>query len=144
MVNMPWASDGYSPLDLTLLDAHHGIISDWRDMVTELHRRGMYVILDNTMATMGDLMGFEGYLNDTSGTPFSFDEHEFVWKTTRRYWDFDPGNDYNETCDYPQFWYDTGVEIGTNVTSHLVGCMNSEFNQVRDLGMPRPCILTCP
>lgn len=54
---MPWASDGYSPLDLTLLDHHHGVIADWRAAVAEIHARGMYIILDNTMATMGDLIG---------------------------------------------------------------------------------------
>jgi len=48
---MPWSGDGYGPLDFTLLDAHHGVIDDWRALVTEIHRRDMYVILDNTMAT---------------------------------------------------------------------------------------------
>jgi alpha-1,3-glucan synthase len=41
MINMPWGSDGYSPLDLTLLDAHHGVIADWREAIAEIHRRGM-------------------------------------------------------------------------------------------------------
>ena len=48
---MPWGSDGYNPLDHTLLDAHHGTIEDWREAISEIHRRGMYVILENTMAT---------------------------------------------------------------------------------------------
>lgn len=48
---MPWSGDGYGPLDFTLLDRHHGMIEDWRALVTEIHRRGMYVVLDNTMAT---------------------------------------------------------------------------------------------
>lgn len=50
---------------------------------------------------MGDLIGFEGYLNTT--TPFSVKEHKALWKTDRRYVDFDIGNDYNSTCDYPRF-----------------------------------------
>lgn len=50
----------YSPLDLTLLDHHLGNISAWRDAITEIHSRGMYVIMDNTFATLGDLIGFEG------------------------------------------------------------------------------------
>jgi alpha-1,3-glucan synthase len=124
MINMPWASDGYSPLDLTLLDAHHGMIEDWRAAISEIHARGMYVILDNTMATMGDLIGFDGYLNDTSGTPYSYTEHDFVWKTSRRYWDFQPSNEYNASCDYPALWYNTGAEVGTNVTSQMIGCKN--------------------
>ncbi|KAL9609251.1 MAG: hypothetical protein Q9167_005970 [Letrouitia subvulpina] len=50
-LNMPWSGDGYGPLDFTLLDRHHGAIQDWRELITEIHRRDMYVILDNTMAT---------------------------------------------------------------------------------------------
>lgn len=50
-INVPWASDGYSPLDLTLLDHHFGTIDDWRAAITEVHKRGMYVVLDNTMST---------------------------------------------------------------------------------------------
>lgn len=67
----------------------------------------MYVILDNTMATMGDLIAFEGYLN--ASTPFDFDEHNFVWKTERRYFDFQPGNSANDSCNTPTFYYDAGV-----------------------------------
>jgi alpha-1,3-glucan synthase len=50
-INEPWSSDGFSPLDLTLLDHHFGSIDDWRMMVSEAHRRGIYIILENTMAT---------------------------------------------------------------------------------------------
>jgi len=82
---------------------------------------------------MGDLIGFQGYLNDTSGTPFAFGEHDYIWKTDRQYWDFQPGNDYNNSCNYPTFWYDAGYQVGTNVTSLLTGCKNSEFDQVRRL-----------
>ena len=57
MINTPWGSDGYSPLDLTLLDRHHGNIAAWRDAISEIHQRGMYVVLDNTFATLGDLIG---------------------------------------------------------------------------------------
>jgi alpha-1,3-glucan synthase len=39
------------PLDLTLLDRHFGQILEWRTAIDEIHRRGMYVILDNTMST---------------------------------------------------------------------------------------------
>lgn len=52
---MPWSGDGYGPLDFTLLDRHHGAIQDWRELITEIHRRDMYVILDNTMATFVQL-----------------------------------------------------------------------------------------
>lgn len=51
-INQPWEADSYSPLDLTVLDAHHGRIQEWRDLVTAIHARDMYIILDNTLATL--------------------------------------------------------------------------------------------
>jgi len=77
-INQPWGADGYSPLDLSLLDQHFGDIDDWRAAVSEIHSRGMYgefflpgftlgevsninsVVLDNTVSTLGDLIAFEG------------------------------------------------------------------------------------
>jgi alpha-1,3-glucan synthase len=50
-INAPWASDAYSPLDLTLLDYHFGNIDDWREMISDAHQHGIYIILENTMAT---------------------------------------------------------------------------------------------
>ena len=68
-INLPWQADGagtwrtklmeeadihpgYSPVDFTLLDHHFGKIQDWRDAITEIHRRNMYVVIDNTLATV--------------------------------------------------------------------------------------------
>jgi alpha-1,3-glucan synthase len=50
-MNLPWAYDGYSPVDTTLLDMHLGTLEDWRRTITEIHNRDMYVIMDNTLAT---------------------------------------------------------------------------------------------
>ncbi|PSS03495.1 alpha amylase [Coniella lustricola] len=130
-INQPWGADAYSPLDLTLLDKHFGNVSMWQDAVAEIHDRGMYVILDNTMATLGDLLGFEGYLNESA--PFTVNEHKLEYKTTRRYLDFDFGNTYNDTCDYPTFWYETGELVDFNSSDELVGCYNSDFDQYGDV-----------
>ncbi|KAK9563021.1 Cell wall alpha-1,3-glucan synthase ags1 [Aspergillus fumigatus] len=131
LMNQPWGADGYSTLDTTLLDQHFGNIDTWRNAITEIHKRGMYVIFDNTIATMGDLIGFEGYLNTT--TPFSVKEHKALWKTDRRYVDFDIGNDYNSTCDYPRFWYEDGLPLPSEQADQLVGCYNSDFDQYGDI-----------
>ncbi len=77
---------------------------------------------------MGDLIGFDGYLNET--TPFSLKEHEVVWKSDRRYMDFDFGNNYNATCQYPRFWLETGKPVGSDVLDRMVGCYDSDFDQV--------------
>ena len=50
-MNEPWGFDGYSPLDTTLIDQHYGTIDKWRWAIEEIHKRGMYVIFDNTVAT---------------------------------------------------------------------------------------------
>ncbi|KAI9736784.1 MAG: hypothetical protein M1834_000988 [Cirrosporium novae-zelandiae] len=120
MINQPWASDGYSPLDLTLLDEHFGNINDWRDAITAIHDRGI----------MGDLIGFKGYLN--ASTPFSPKEHDYVWKTSRRYLDFEPSNKWLDSCEYPRFWQDDGYRQN-NLTNYLVGCRESEFDQYGEI-----------
>ncbi|RDW75869.1 glycoside hydrolase family 13 protein [Coleophoma crateriformis] len=131
MINQPWGSDAYSPLDLTLLDAHFGDITKWREMTQAVHDRGMYVVLDNTMGTMGDLIAFDGYLN--SSTPFQLTEHKVQWRDPdRQYLDFAFSEEYNTTCDYPRFWLETGYPVGTSVTDLMNGCYNSEFDQYGD------------
>ncbi|KAL4788597.1 hypothetical protein BJX76DRAFT_353043 [Aspergillus varians] len=131
LMNQPWGSDGYSMLDTTLIDQHFGTIKAWQDAITEIHKRGMYVVFDNTIATMGDLVGFEGHLNTT--TPFTEKEHKALWKSERRYVDFDIGNNYNATCDYPRFWYEDGMPVNQSLLSGLVGCYDSDFDQYGDI-----------
>ena len=127
-INMPWGADGYSPLDLTLLDRHHGDIEDWRNLISDIHRRGMYIIFDNTFATMGDLIGFEGYLNRS--TPFAAGEHDVIWKSERRYHDFTQSDEELDKCEYPRFWGEDGHRV-TDTQDFLIGCRDSEFDQVR-------------
>ncbi|CRG86853.1 alpha-1,3-glucan synthase [Talaromyces islandicus] len=110
LMNQPWGFDGYSALDTTLLDQHYGDLAAWRSAVTEIHRRGMYVIIDNTLATMGDLIGFDGYLNTTA--PFAYNEHQVQWKSSRQYADF---------------------SFDSYVYSELKGCYDSEFDQYGDV-----------
>lgn len=81
--------------------------------------------------SMGDLIGFKGYLNTT--TPFSVKEHKTMWKSDRHYVDFHIGNEYNETCDYPRFWNETGYPVGAHVTAQLKGCYDSDFDQYGDI-----------
>ncbi|KAJ5158949.1 Glycosyl transferase family 1 [Penicillium coprophilum] len=132
LLNQPWTSDGYGVLDTTILDAHYGTIQTWRDAITEIHKRDMYVLFDNTIATMGDLIGFEGHLN--TSTPFSEKEYRTVWKSERRYRDFDIGiGKYNQSCDYPRFWFENGFPVNETELSGLVGCFDSDFDQYGDI-----------
>lgn len=80
---------------------------------------------------MGDLIGFENYLNTT--TPFSVQEHQAQWKSDRHYVDFNFGNSYNETCEYPRFWNETGYLVDQFVRDELKGCYNSDFDQYGDI-----------
>ncbi|KAK8853442.1 hypothetical protein IAR55_004148 [Kwoniella newhampshirensis] len=133
-VNMPWQSDGYSAIDFTLLDPHYGTLDEWVAFIDELHRRNMYIILDFTVGTMGDLIGFENYLNVS--TPFSMDEHVAEWKLPdyapwgfQKYPDFNFTNTYNDSCTYPTFWLDDG----TIYDPGKVGCYASDFDQYGDI-----------
>lgn len=85
--------------------------------------------MDNTVATLSDLLGFEGYLN--ASAPFKPEEHNVVWKTDRRYYDFAIGEKYNETCKIPRFWNETGYEVDKWVYDQFKGCYDGEFDQVR-------------
>ena len=77
---MPWSSDGFGALDFTLLDHHHGKIEEWRALITEIHRRGMYVIFDNTLGTMGDLLQWVG--SENVSAPFEWDEYDVRYKVS--------------------------------------------------------------
>ena len=51
---------GYSALDFTTLDPHWGHRDEWRTMIDAVHARGMYYVVDFTVATMGDLIAWKG------------------------------------------------------------------------------------
>ena len=51
---------GYSPLNFTVLDPHWGTIADWQNAIKEIHAHDMYLMVDFTVGTMSDLIGFEG------------------------------------------------------------------------------------
>ncbi|CAB38509.1 cell wall alpha-1,3-glucan synthase Mok13 [Schizosaccharomyces pombe] len=125
-LNQPWGADQYSPLDYTILDHHSGTIAQWRDTIEEIHRRGFYLVLDLTISTLGDLIGFRKYLNST--TPFSLFEHEAVWKSNVIYPDWNFTNKYDPKCELPRFW----GEDGAPVVIDYVGCYDSDFDQYGD------------
>lgn len=75
---------------------------------------------------LGDLIGFNGFLNTSAA--FNPYEYDFVWKTSRRYHDFQPGNEWSDECEYPRFWDDLGT--GLTETPLVCGCRDSEFDQV--------------
>lgn len=87
---------------------------------------------------MGDLIGFEGYMN--ASAPFHWEEYNFEWKSDRRYTDFTPGNDYNSSCEYPPMWGEDGWPLDSSITQNMEGCRASEFDSVRHL-MLRPWYL---
>ncbi|KAG8878121.1 Cell wall alpha-1,3-glucan synthase ags1 [Tulasnella sp. 331] len=133
-VNMPWQADSYSPVDFSLVDPHWGTLDDWRAFIDEVHARGMYLILDFTVGTMGDFVGWDGYLNTSA--PFSINEYNTVWKHPNyapwgidEYQDFAISNDYNSSCELPLLWQDDGTIYQTGHT----GCYMSEFDQYGDM-----------
>ena len=51
---------GYSAIDFSLLDPHYGTMDDWKYLIDRMHERGIYIIMDFTVGTMGDMLGFVG------------------------------------------------------------------------------------
>ncbi|KAI0950602.1 hypothetical protein AcV7_009015 [Taiwanofungus camphoratus] len=134
-VNMIWEADSYSPLDFSVLDPHFGNINDWQQTIDEIHSRGMYVMVDFTVGTMSDLVGFQGYVN--ASAPFSLSEYEGVWKKPlyvpwgfEEYADFAVDNTYNSSCQLPVFWNDDGSQQNVSWSG---GCYESEFDQYGDM-----------
>ena len=114
---------GYSPLDFSVLDPHWGTLDDWRNTIDTIHAHNMYIMLDFTVGTMGDLIGFAGcvmidlpyiisftssrFLN-TSAT-FSLNEHDAVWKHPKYApWGFDEYQDF-QARDAPRVPEDLAV-----------------------------------
>lgn len=60
-------------------------------------------------------------------------EHKADWKSDRHYVDFHFGDTYNETCEYPRFWNETGYPVAQYVQRELKGCYNSDFDQYGDI-----------
>lgn len=134
-INEPWEYHAFHPHDHTILDHHFGDLQDWRDTIQKAHDKGMWVVLENTMATMTALLGFEDYLNTSA--PWSFREHNQMYRTDMvHYRDFTQSNEWLEECDvpYPTFWDQGGRPIDNANTSKMVGCMNSDFDQYGDAG----------
>ncbi|OBZ75598.1 Cell wall alpha-1,3-glucan synthase mok13 [Grifola frondosa] len=134
-LNMLWQADSYSPLDFTVLDPHWGTLADWQATIDEIHARGMYIMADFTVGTMADLVGFQGFLNES--TPFSLNEYDGVWKDPEmapwgfnEYKDFQLDNTWNESCILPKFWGDDGTVQDIGWTS---GCRESDLDQYGDM-----------
>jgi alpha-1,3-glucan synthase len=94
----------------------------------------MYVILDNTLGTMGDLLEWVG--NENSSATFTFDEYDVEYKTSRQYLDFQVTNELNATCTYPRMWGADGYPLNNaSVTEAMAQpCKNSEFDQASQNG----------
>lgn len=80
---------------------------------------------------MGDLLSFEGFEN--SSATFTTKEHRVHYKSSRHYHDFHPSNAYQEKCQYPRFWKETGFPVDAEVYEQLEGCYDSDFDQYGDL-----------
>ena len=132
-LNHPWESDGFSPFDLTILDHHFGKLDEVRAAIDAIHARGMYVVVENTFATMANMFAFEGFEN--ASAPFNFNEYDLHYKGEEVYRDFHQSNDFEKECDvpFPKFWNQEGVRYDDANMTKFKGCMDSDFNQFGDV-----------
>ncbi|KAI8457791.1 hypothetical protein BY996DRAFT_4577963 [Phakopsora pachyrhizi] len=136
-LNMPWQPDGYSALDFTLLDPHYGTLAEWRAAIDKIHARGMYVMLDLTTTTMGDLIGVKSFMN--ASAPFNIQGYEVQWKHPPRapwgideYADFNFTNQRSTSCSMPNFYNNDGSLI-KSLGSSITGCYSADFDQYGDI-----------
>jgi hypothetical protein len=104
-----------------------------RSLLVRIHMDAIILLsirLTVTIDVVGDLIGFQGYLN--ASTPFSLKGQQTLWKSDRHYLDFDISNDYLPECQYPRFWNETGYPIDKTFTDQMVGCYDSDFDQYGD------------
>ncbi|KAI4719930.1 alpha-1,3-glucan synthase [Aureobasidium sp. EXF-10727] len=81
---------------------------------------------------MGDLLTFQGWENET--TPFDPLEYTALWKSSRRYLDFEVDNDVLEDCQYPTFFDDDGFPVNSSIMSTFDNkCRKSDFDQYGDM-----------
>eukprot|EP01137_Pigoraptor_chileana_P023315 Opistho-2@89393 len=66
---------GYAQIDFTVLDDRFGTLDDFREMVDEAHKRGIYVIVDIVVNHMDNLLSFEGHAD--SSAPFRMHAGEY-------------------------------------------------------------------
>ncbi|GAB7327834.1 hypothetical protein MBLNU13_g11627t2 [Cladosporium sp. NU13] len=132
-LNHPWESDGFSPFDLTILDHHFGKLDEVRAAIDAIHARGMYVVVENTFATMANMFAFEGFEN--ASAPFNFNEYDLHYKGEEIYRDFHQSNDFEKECDipFPKFWDQEGKQYDDVNMTKFKGCMDSDFNQFGDV-----------
>ncbi|KAF9069108.1 modular protein with glycoside hydrolase family 13 and glycosyltransferase family 5 domains [Rhodocollybia butyracea] len=136
-LNMLWQADSYSPLDMTVLDPHWGTWADWVTTIDEIHARGMYFMADLTVGTMGDLLGFSGFLNTSA--PFTVDEYNVEYTNPdylpwnfSEYRDFSVINTKNTSCVLPTFYNDDSSVVDPS-TIGATYCMESDFDQYGDM-----------
>jgi alpha-1,3-glucan synthase len=80
---------------------------------------------------LSNLIGFQGHLNGSA--PFEASEYNVEWVTERQYADFSFGNTWNDTCEFPKFWYEDGYPLTSGGVQDLGGCYNSDFDQFGEL-----------
>lgn len=77
---------------------------------------------------MGDLLGFKGWMNVTA--PFKWHEYEYEWKADRHYLDFEPSNEWNDSCVYPDMYGEDGWLLPQSILDKQDGCRAGEFDLV--------------
>jgi alpha-1,3-glucan synthase len=128
-LNQPWDYHQYNPIDLTLLDPHRGTVDEWRQLTTAIHARGMIVIIDLTVETLGDLTYFKGYLNQTA--PLNLNGYPLIYKTDLEYQDFKINNTVRNDCKWPNFYDDiTGLPVIVETPKQ---CFDDDFAHFGDV-----------
>lgn len=103
---------GYGQIDFTLLDDRFGTLEDLRYLVTEAHKRRMYIFVDIVVNHMSDLLHSEGYRD--SQPPFAFHEGEYKLhyrNDNQTYADFKVDNTFHSDGSYCDVYNREGYKV---------------------------------
>lgn len=137
------------------------MIQDWRDTIDEIHARGIYVMLDFTVGTLSDLIGFQGWVFHTThdrliqdpsrylnmSAPFSLDEYQALWKLPNFMpWNFTEYKDF-QVCSLVTFRMrrvNDPLRSSTSVTHPASSPTSGTTMARRCWGFKKQMVVCCP
>lgn len=103
---------GYGQIDFTLLDDRFGTLTDFRNMVSAAHNRGLRVIVDIVVNHMSDLLFFGTYTNSGAAFKFHTGEYDLHWRNaSETYSDFVVSNTYSSSGTYCDIYDENGWKV---------------------------------
>jgi glycosidase len=121
---------GYAQIDFTILDERFGTLEEFRNLVSEAHKRDIKVIVDMVVNHMADLYYFDGYPNGKAPFHLHSGEYKYIQRTERKYSDFVVNNTFYQEGKYGTLYNDGGYPVNDQGSGSF---WESDFHHNGDL-----------